>query len=98
MMAPAVLITLGILFMLETFNHRGFQWPVLLIVIGVVKVLQYSASTEGHIPPGYVPPSYVPQAPVITPPPVPPAGNLPASTTDSQSSSSAQGYEENRNG
>jgi hypothetical protein len=100
MMAPAVLITLGVLFMIDQFHGRSF-WslsPVLLIVIGLVKVLQYSASTEGHIPPGYLAPGYVPQTPVITPPPVPPAGNLPASTTDSQPSSSAQGYEENRNG
>lgn len=97
-MAPAMLITIGVLFMLDTFTHRGFQWPVILIVIGLVKVLQYSASDEGHIPPGYVAPGYVPQTPVITPPPVPPAGSLPETTTDSQPTSSAQGYEENRNG
>ena len=103
-MAPVVLVTLGILFMLDNFNHVGFQWPVLLIVIGLVKVLQYSASDEGHIPPGYVPQApypqgFVPPASVVTPPPVPPAGSLPATTTtDIQPSSSAQGYEENRNG
>jgi hypothetical protein len=92
-MGPVVLITLGVLFMLDSFNHVGFQCPVLLIVIGLVKVLQYSASDEGHNPAGYMP-----QAPIITPPPVPPSGNLPAVTTDTQPGSSIQGYEENRNG
>lgn len=95
-MGPAVLITLGVLFMLDTSFHHGFLWPVLLIVIGLVKVLQYSATDEGHITAGYVPP---PQTAIITPPPVAPAGNLPESTTtDLQRNSSAQGYEENRNG
>jgi hypothetical protein len=50
-MGPAVLVTLGILFLLDTMGVRSFHytWPVLLIVIGVVKVLGYNASSEGHI-------------------------------------------------
>lgn len=91
-MGPAVLITLGILFMLQNFSH-GFQWPILLIVIGVVKILQYSASTEGHVPAGYVPPT----GPITTPPPAASAGSLPAPPPD-QYNPGAQGYEENRNG
>ncbi len=76
MMGPAVLITLGVLFLIDQlgpgWNYSfGRTWPILLIVIGVVKVLQYSAPTEGHAPVGYVPPP-----PVVTPPPVPPAGSL----------------------
>jgi hypothetical protein len=47
-MGPAVLITLGVLFMLSEFWHYGFQWPVLLIVIGLVKIWQSTTSTEGH--------------------------------------------------
>jgi hypothetical protein len=93
-MGPAVLITLGVLFMLQNFSH-GFQWPVLLIVIGVVKILQYSASTEGHRPAGYAQPAT--QGPITTPPPVAPAGSLPAAPQD-QYNQGAQGYEENRNG
>jgi hypothetical protein len=92
MLGPAVLITLGFLFIIDNLSHRGFQWPVLLIVIGVVKILQYSASTEGHVPAGYIRPA----SPIVTPPPAPPAGNLPAA-----SANNAQGYEsreENRNG
>ena len=44
----------------------------LMIVIGIVKVLQYTAPTEGHIPRGYV----MQAPPMVTPPPpVPPAGS-----------------------
>ena len=85
MMGPVILITLGILFLLQQTNwgwEWGFHrtWPVLLIVIGIVKVLQFTAPTDGHIPRGYVaqpyPGAYPGQPPVVTPPPVPPAGSL----------------------
>ncbi|MGI9102674.1 MAG: LiaI-LiaF-like domain-containing protein [Terriglobales bacterium] len=51
LMGPAVLITLGILFMLSEFDVANFgrTWPILLIVIGLVKVLASSASKEGHV-------------------------------------------------
>jgi TM2 domain-containing membrane protein YozV len=53
LMGPAVLVTLGILFQLSTLDVKGFwaTWPLLLIVIGVVKVLQTSGPTSGHIGP-----------------------------------------------
>ena len=72
MMGGAVLLTLGGLFLLKEFTHIGFQWPVLLIVIGLVMVWQHSASTEGHIPRGCLPPP--PPASPQSPPP-PPAPN-----------------------
>lgn len=59
----AVLLTLGGLFLLREFTHIGFQWPVLLIVIGVVMVWQHAASTDGHVPP-----SSGPAAPPTSPP------------------------------
>lgn len=90
-MGPVVLITLGVLFMLQSYSH-GFQWPILLIVIGVVKILQYSASTEGHVTAGYVPPP----GPITPPPPAASAGNLPPAPDTYNPG--AQGYEENRNG
>jgi len=73
MMGPAILITLGVLFLLQQTNWGwswGFHrtWPVLLIVIGIIKVLQYTAPIEGHVPVGYIAP-----APIVTPPPAPPA-------------------------
>jgi TM2 domain-containing membrane protein YozV len=54
LMGPAVLITLGILFLMDGFLGIDFSrtWPALLIVIGGVKFLQISGSTEGHVGPG----------------------------------------------
>ncbi len=74
MMGPAVLITLGTLFLIGEFSHFEFHrsWPILLLVIGIVKLLQYTAPIDGHQPAQY----YVP-SPVVTPPPAPPAGSLP---------------------
>ncbi len=71
LMAPTVLVTLGILFLLDNLDvtsfHRSF--PILLIVIGVVMVLQRTSSTEGHIPYGYEQP--------LAPPPAAPPGDVP---------------------
>jgi len=50
-MGPVILITLGVLFLLPQFIDRlrfWDLWPIILIVIGVVKLLESSASTEGH--------------------------------------------------
>ena len=51
LMGPVVLITLGILFLLSEFHLAGFgrTWPVLLIVIGAVKVLGSTADSSGHV-------------------------------------------------
>jgi len=54
-MGPAVLVTLGFLFLLEQFSWRlGFRntWPILLVVIGVMGFLRSSGSTAGHIEAG----------------------------------------------
>lgn len=70
LMGAAILITLGVLFLLNEFWIFRFDqtFPVLLIVIGVVMYLGRSASTEGHIEP------YRPQPPGSMPPP-PPVAN-----------------------
>jgi hypothetical protein len=66
LMGPAVLVTLGALFLLENIHPRSFHhtWPLLLIVIGAVKIIQNSASREGHIgpPPGAPPVEAPPDA------------------------------------
>ena len=52
-MAPAILITVGILVLLENYHIAGF-WqgsPVILIVIGIVLFLGHTAPTEGHVQP-----------------------------------------------
>jgi TM2 domain-containing membrane protein YozV len=50
-MGPAILVTLGILFLLEQQDVVSFgrTCPLLLVIIGLIKVLQGNASTAGHI-------------------------------------------------
>ncbi|MBS1851698.1 MAG: B-box zinc finger protein [Acidobacteria bacterium] len=50
LMGPAVLVTLGSLFMLESLDGPGFgrTWPVLLLVIGLIKLLGGNASRTSH--------------------------------------------------
>jgi hypothetical protein len=51
LMGPVVLITLGVLFLAGKLNWGlsfGQLWPALLIVIGLVKLAEAMASTEGH--------------------------------------------------
>jgi hypothetical protein len=54
LMGPVVLITLGALFLVGrlgwsySFHHL---WPVLLIAIGLVKLAEALASSEGHVGP-----------------------------------------------
>lgn len=87
LMGPAMLLTIGVLFLLENLHESslGFHrtWPVILLVVGAVKLLQGSASVEGHIPFtgfGAKPPiagGPIPPAPPIPPiPPVPPTGEV----------------------
>ncbi|MFY9908996.1 MAG: DUF5668 domain-containing protein [Candidatus Sulfotelmatobacter sp.] len=76
---PAVLMTIGILFLLQTLNVVDFDrtWPAILLVIGIVKLLQSNASAAGHAGP-------FPQRGVITPPSAPPsnpAGTPPAAAS-----------------
>jgi hypothetical protein len=57
LLGPAILITIGVLFLLqESAGWRwGFYrtWPVIVLVIGVIKLAESLASTDGHgMPPG----------------------------------------------
>jgi hypothetical protein len=71
LMGPAVLLTLGFLFLFETLGRVSFgrTWPILLLVIGGIKLFQSTASTLGHtmLPP---PP---PGPPIPAPGDAPPA-------------------------
>ena len=60
LMGPAVLITLGALFLMDNSGGYGFErtWPILLIVIGAVKVIRYLLPHDDHVNPGPVPPPY----------------------------------------
>ncbi len=87
-MGAVVLMTVGALFLLENFHVRDLDfnhtWPLLLISIGVVKMLQRSASTEGHVQPydqAHVAP---PAAAVPEQTYVVPASNAPPSAPSSE--------------
>ncbi len=69
---PIILITVGVLFTVERFAHVGFgkTWPVLLIVVGLLRLV------GGRRPPRvfeapYTPPYTPPYPPPPPPPPVP---------------------------
>jgi len=84
---PAIVFTIGVLFLLSNLHGSslGFHrtWPVILLVVGALKLLQGSASVEGHIPftgfgaktpsaGGPIPPA-APDPPI---PPVPPTSEV----------------------
>jgi Domain of unknown function (DUF5668) len=51
LIAPVVLITLGVLFLIDQYTMYGIgrTWPVILIVIGIAKALQWNAPATGHV-------------------------------------------------
>jgi len=71
-MGPAILFTLGVLFLLESINAVGLYktWPVLILVVGGIKLFQSSASSEGHV---QLPPVFPSPAPPPAPPTMPAA-------------------------
>jgi hypothetical protein len=77
-MGPAMLVTIGMLFLLQSLNVASFDrtWPAILLVVGVVKLLQSNASSAGHVS------VLSPAQPVTAPPPPvpPPSGPGPASS------------------
>jgi hypothetical protein len=67
-MGPAIVITLGLLFLLSEMRGGYFDfgntWPVILLVIGAIQLVSALSSTEGHITG-----SIAPTAPPTMPPP-----------------------------
>jgi hypothetical protein len=68
LMGPAILITIGVLFLVQQSHwayHFGRTWPVILLVIGGLKLAEALASDAGHnsqqVPP--MNPPYPPQGP-----------------------------------
>ncbi len=87
LMGPAILVTIGVLFLLDNVGRLEFHrtWPAILLVIGVVKLVQSNASSEGHI--GPLPPSMPPGVPPGFPQNVPPP---PAPQNPEQTASSGE--------
>ncbi len=69
LMGPAIITTIGILFLLAEFRGGylsfGNTFPVILIVIGAILLASSVAPTDGHVD------SSTP--PAVAPPPAPPA-------------------------
>jgi hypothetical protein len=100
-MGAAVLITLGVLFLLDRYGVVRFHdtFPVLFLVIGGVLMIARTGSTEGHVQPGWIqaptapPPAAEPWITGATPPPPPQqpeqwnsgAGNPPSSSDQNDS-------------
>jgi len=97
LMGAAVLITLGVLFLLDNYHVIRFDQglPVLLLVIGGVLLISRTGSTEGHVQPGWIeaptapPPAPQPWTSGAVPPP-PPQPEQGASGADNPPSSSDQ--------
>jgi hypothetical protein len=71
-MGPAIITTLGILFLLSELQDGmlsfGHTFPIILIVIGAINLASAVAPMDGHI--GTPVPPFVPPAPASgTPPP-----------------------------
>jgi hypothetical protein len=75
LMGPAVLITVGVLFLLQELHSGRFDfgntWPVMLVVIGAIRLASSLAPMEGHV---------YSDAPVVGPP----APGTPAPPTPGQ--------------
>jgi hypothetical protein len=81
-MGPAVVITIGVLFLLQEMHggYLGFDntYPLILVVIGAILLASSMAPSEGHI------------ATEVAPPPPPPAPGSPAGPA--QNSFPGQGH------
>ena len=59
LMGPAMVITTGVLGLLDEYTRWGWgrTWPLYLIVAGAVKMLQFTGGGESHVEPPAAPPA-----------------------------------------
>jgi len=80
LMGPTMVLTTGILFLFHTMDIADLDrtWPAWILAVGIVKLLQSSASSVGHVGP-------LPTAPptAAPPPPPPPAPSNPGPSSSS---------------
>src|SRR5260370_36631670 len=66
LMGPAIIITVGVLFLFDQVSGGNFSfgntYPVILIVIGVISLAAAASSAKGHVS-GAVPPPAPPAVP-----------------------------------
>jgi hypothetical protein len=74
LMGPAIVITIGVLFLLHQVHGGsldfGNTWPMILVVMGFLFLVSALASTDGHI--GTAPTTAPSTQPVNPAPPAPP--------------------------
>jgi hypothetical protein len=68
LMGPSMVLLTGILFLLQTTDVAPIDrtWPAWILVVGVIKLVQSTASSQGHI--GPLPPGQASAPPPPTPP------------------------------
>lgn len=70
-MGPAIITTIGVLFLLNQMRGDylsfGHTWPVILLVIGIIKLASALSSKEGHLIDGQAPPAVPPANPPAAP-------------------------------
>lgn len=71
LMGPVLVLTTGILFLFHTMDIADLDrtWPAWILAVGIVKLLQSSASSVGHV--GPLPAAPPTAAPLPPPPPTP---------------------------
>jgi hypothetical protein len=73
LMGPVIVVTVGVLFLLQEMRGGYFDfsntWPVILIVIGLLNLASAFASSEGHVSSAAPAPPAVPPSPGVPPPP-----------------------------
>ena len=79
LVGPAILITIGTIFLMDRWwpdfsFHR--LWPLILIVIGLVRLLEMSMGSANTTYPAPPPPPTMPPPPPGSVPPPPPGTNL----------------------
>jgi hypothetical protein len=71
LMGPAVVITIGVLFLLQEMRDGGYgfsnTYPFILVVVGAILLASSLAPGEGHISSEVVPPAVTPPAPPVPP-------------------------------
>src|ERR1700752_1671366 len=71
LLGPAVIVTVGVLFLLQQMRGGYFDfgntYPVILVVIGAILLASSLAPMDGHISSSAVPPAAPPPAPSSTP-------------------------------
>ncbi|HVS86604.1 MAG TPA: DUF5668 domain-containing protein [Candidatus Acidoferrum sp.] len=81
LMGPAIIITIGLLFLLSEMRGGDFDfsntYPVILIVIGAVSLAAALAPTDGHASSSIAPPPPPASGPTSPQAPASPSGIIP---------------------